>query len=138
MMQDMPGEERSLGDLFGDLTRDLTTLIRQEASLARTEMGAKAAQVGKDVGFIAAGGAVAYAGLLGILGAIVALLAQAMPVWGAALIVGVIVMGVGGFLVSRGLSALKRADLTPHAAIEALTGERSESHGRAPTRRAVL
>ena len=51
MMQDTPGEERSLGELFGDLTRELTTLIRQEATLARTELSQKAAGVGKDVGF---------------------------------------------------------------------------------------
>ena len=72
MMQERSGDERSLGDLFGELARELTALIRQEAALAKTEMGAKAAQIGKDVGFIAAGGAVAYAGLLGILAAVIA------------------------------------------------------------------
>jgi hypothetical protein len=38
-------DERSLGDLFGDLSRQLTTLIRQEIELARTEMTAKPAEM---------------------------------------------------------------------------------------------
>ena len=32
------GEERSLGELFGDLARDTGTLVRQEMELAKTEM----------------------------------------------------------------------------------------------------
>ena len=57
-------DERSLGELFGDLIQELTTLVRQEIALARTELGQKAAQVGRNVGFLALGGAVAYAGFL--------------------------------------------------------------------------
>jgi len=52
------GSERSLGELLGDLTREISTLVRQEMSLAKTEMSQKMSRVGKDVGFLAAGGAV--------------------------------------------------------------------------------
>jgi VIT1/CCC1 family predicted Fe2+/Mn2+ transporter len=116
-------EERSLGDLFGDLTRELTTLVRQEAELAKTEIGQKASQVSKNVGMLAAGGAVAYAGFLAILGAVVAMLAEAgLPWWASALIVGVAVAGAGAFMAWKGLEALRNADLTPRETIESLKG----------------
>jgi len=66
-----PKQERSLGELLGDLTREITTLVRQEMALAKAEMSQKAAKVGKDVGFIAAGGLVAYAGLLALVAALI-------------------------------------------------------------------
>ena len=55
-------DDRSLGELFSELAQETSTLVRQEVQLAKTEMGQKASRVGKDVGFLAAGGAVAYAG----------------------------------------------------------------------------
>jgi hypothetical protein len=114
-------DERSLGELFGDLTREITTLVRQEATLAKTEIGQKAARVGKDVGMLAAGGAVAYAGLLALIAAVIALLVEAgMTWWGSALLVGVVVAAIGGFLVWRGLDALKHEDLAPRETVETI------------------
>jgi len=122
-----PREDRSIGELLGDLTRETTTLVREELRLAKLEMSEKAGRVGKDIAFLAAGGAVAYAGFLALLGAVVyALDAAGMPLWGAALLVGVIVTAVGGFLVWKGIDALKREDLAPRQAIEALKGDRNE------------
>jgi len=112
-------DERSLGELFGDLTRDISTLVRQEATLAKTEITQKVSHVGKDVGMLAAGGAVAYAGLLAIVAAVIIGLANAgLPWWAAALLVGIVVAGTGGFLVQRGISALKQEDLAPRETIE--------------------
>jgi len=54
-------DDRSLGDLFGDLARDMGTLVSQEVALARTEITDKATRVGKDVAMLAVGGLVAYA-----------------------------------------------------------------------------
>jgi hypothetical protein len=114
-------DERSLGELFGDLTREISTLVRQEATLAKTEIGQKAARVGKDVGMLAAGGAVAYAGLLALIAAVIALLVEAgMTWWGSALLVGVVVAAIGGFLVWRGLDALKHEDLAPRETVETI------------------
>jgi len=123
MIQEVtPGrDDRSLGELFADLTREITALVRQEAALAKTELSHKAARIGKDVGLLAAGGAVAYAGLLAIVASLVMLLALAgLPGWASALLVGIVVAGLGGFLVMRGLDALKREDLTPRETIATL------------------
>ncbi|MDQ4128584.1 MAG: phage holin family protein [Actinomycetota bacterium] len=113
-------DERSLGELFSELAQETSTLVRQEVQLAKTEMTQKASRVGKDIGFLAAGGAVAYAGLLAILAGIIVLLGQAIPMWLSALLVGLVVAGVGYFLVRRGLDALKQEDLAPRQTIETL------------------
>ncbi len=117
-MQDR--DERSLGELFSELAQDTSTLVRKEVQLAKTEMSQKASKVGKDIGFLAAGGAVAYAGLLAILAGIIVLLGQVIPMWLSALLVGLVVAGVGYFLVRRGLDALKQEDLAPRQTIETL------------------
>ena len=49
-------DERSLGELFGDLTRDMGVLVRQEVGLATVEMSHKASRAAGDVAVIAAGG----------------------------------------------------------------------------------
>jgi len=113
-------DERSLGELFGDLARDTATLVSQEVTLAKTEMTAKATRVGKDIGFLAVGGMIAYAGLLAIIAGVILLLDAIVPLWVSALIVGLVVAAVGYFLVQRGLTALKREDLTPRQTIESL------------------
>ena len=114
-------DNRSLGELFGDLAQNTGTLVRQEVELAKTEMTQKATRVGKDIGFLLAGGAVAYAGFLAILAAIAIGLGQlGMPWWLAALLVGLVVAGIGGFLVMRGLSALRQETAVPQQTIATL------------------
>ena len=114
-------DDRSLGELLGDLAQQTATLARQEVELAKTELTQKASRVGRDIGFLAVGGAVAYAGFLAIMAAvIIALAANGVPWWLAALLVGLVVAGVGYVLVQKGLAALKREDLTPRQTIETL------------------
>jgi hypothetical protein len=113
-------DNRSLGELFSELAQETSTLVRQEVNLAKTEMSDKASRAGKHVGVLAAGGAVAYAGLLAVLAGIIALLNNVMPLWASALLVGILVAVVGYLLVRRGLEALKREDFTPRETIETL------------------
>ena len=121
MATEQPPGDRSLGELLAELMRETTTLVRQEVTLAKNEMTQKAADAGKNVGALAVGGAVAYAGLLAIIAAVILILIRVgMPAWGAALLVGVVVAAVGGALVSKGLAALKRQDLMPRQTVETL------------------
>jgi xanthine/uracil permease len=120
-MQQQRGDDRSLGELFAELARETSTLVRQEVELAKTEMTHKASRVGKSVGMLAAGGAIAYAGLLAILAAIIiGLAALGVPWWLSALLVGLVVAAVGYLLVQKGRDALKQADLAPRQTIETL------------------
>jgi hypothetical protein len=113
--------DRSLGELFGDLARDMGTLVSQEVTLARTEVADTATRVAKDVAILAAGGLVAYAGLLAIIAAAIFLLAdRGVPLWLSALIVGAVVAVLGYVLVQRGITALKQQDLAPRRTMQSL------------------
>ena len=113
-------DERSLGDLFSELAAETGTLVRQEVALAQTELTAKAASVGKNVGFLAIGGAVGYAALLAILAGIILGLSYLMPAWIAALLVGAVVGVAAYVLVSSALGELKKTNLTPEETVESI------------------
>ena len=118
--QKMIKEEPSLGDLFSNLTAETAALVRQEASLAQVELTNKATAVGKDVGYLVVGGAVAYAALLVLLAAVVMILANVVPMWASALIVAAVVGAVAFFLISSALAALKKIELTPRETVESI------------------
>jgi hypothetical protein len=114
-------DERSLGDLLAELSRETGQLVRKEVELATTEMTAKARRAGAAVAVAAAGGALVHAGLLVLLAAIVIGLAQmGMSPWLSALIVALVTMIVGYLLVNRGLGQLRRTSVAPTQAIESL------------------
>ncbi len=113
-------DERSLGELFADLSRESATLVRQEVTLARVELGQKVSQAGKDVGSLAIGGAIAYAGFLALIAGVILLLAKVIDPWLAAVIVGII-LAVGGYMMLQtGLHALQGLDLAPKQTMETL------------------
>ncbi|GGF41437.1 phage holin family protein [Subtercola lobariae] len=67
-MTDTPSEQKaattSLGELIGDVTRDLSTLMRQEVELAKVELKDSATRAGKGAGLLGGAG---YAGFMAIL-----------------------------------------------------------------------
>lgn len=113
-------DERSVGDLLGELYQGASRVISLEIELAKTELSQKASRAGKNVGFLAAGGAIAYAGFLVILFGIVGLLALLIPTWLSALIVGLIVVGIGGALVMSGLKTLQQESVAPQRTLDTL------------------
>ena len=62
-----PSEERasrqSLGSLLGEVTRDLSTLMRQEIELAKAELSQSAKKAGKGAGLVGGAG---YAALMAV------------------------------------------------------------------------
>ncbi|MGB3682674.1 MAG: phage holin family protein [Rubrobacteraceae bacterium] len=113
-------EDQSVGELLGELYRGASQVISLEIELAKTELSQKASRVGKNVGFLAAGGAIAYAGFLALIFAIIAILATFMYTWLAALIVALIVLAVGGALVMIGLKTLQQEPIAPQRTLDTL------------------
>ena len=114
-------DERSLGELLAELSRETSQLVRKEVELATTEMTAKAKNAGAGAGVAAAGGALVHAGLLVLLAAIVIALAQiGVTPWLSALLVGLVTMIAGYFLVNKGLAQVRRTGVAPTQAIETL------------------
>ncbi len=57
-------DERSIGDLMGDVTRDLSVLLRQEVELAKAELRESASQAGKGAGMLAGAGVAGFLALM--------------------------------------------------------------------------
>jgi putative superfamily III holin-X len=103
-------DERSLGDIVSDVTQDLTTLIRQEMDLAKTEMKQEVAKVGKGAGLLGGAGLAGYLLLLFLSVTLMLGLAEVMDDWIAALIVSVIWAVVAAVLALRGKKAIDEAN----------------------------
>ncbi|MBA2626455.1 MAG: phage holin family protein, partial [Gemmatimonadales bacterium] len=114
-------EERSFGELFGRLTEDMSLLMRQEVQLVKAEMKESVSRTTKDFVAVGAGGLVALAGGLTLVAALVlGLVAIGVSPWLSALIVGLVLAGVGFSMLKRGLGDLKRVDITPRRTVETL------------------
>jgi hypothetical protein len=117
-------EGRSLLSLFSDLWRETTTLVHEEAQLAKAEMSEKVRQVTTGAGEIAAGGAILFAGFIVLLFAAVGALDMMMEtphaVWLAPLIVGLVVMIIGYIALSRGRKNLQAESLAPERTMASL------------------
>src|SRR5687768_15977575 len=105
-------DARSLGDLFSDLSREISTLVKNELALARVEMSSKISRAARHAGTLAFGAVVALAGLFTLAASLVLVLVRAgMPAWAAALLVGLGLAAVGALLATRRLTALREDDL---------------------------
>ncbi len=115
-------EERTLGELFGELSQDVALLVRQEARLAKTEMQQKLSNVTTDLVSLATGGVVALVGGLALTAALILLLIDPVGLkpWLAALVVGVMLGVAGWVMLRRGIKDLKRTDPTPRRTVETI------------------
>ena len=113
--------EPSLGQLFGELARDVQTLFKQELALAKTETTQSAKRALMDIAKIVAGALVLYTGVIFLLAAAVFGLRELDLPWSlSALIVGAVVAVIGLFLVLRAKSDLTSGSLAPTETIESL------------------
>jgi hypothetical protein len=72
-------DDRSLGTLFSDLTRESTTRVQHEVALARAEISEKVSQVGNGLASLIIGGFVLFAGLLKLLDAAIYGIGEWLP-----------------------------------------------------------
>jgi uncharacterized membrane protein YqjE len=117
---DQPGSDQSLGDLFGNLTSDLSELVRSEMELARVEIREEAAKAGRAAGLLGAGGLIAYLGV-GLMAMAAAWgLAEVVDAGWAFLIVGVVIATIGVVLVMKGRDQLGDVQPVPEETVETL------------------
>jgi small-conductance mechanosensitive channel len=113
-------DNRSLGELFADLSRESSTLLRQEMALAKAELSKKASEAGRQAAMLAVGGLVAYAGFLTLIAFVVLALSEVLDPWISALLVGAVVTGIGAFLVMSGIERLKQMSPKPDQTVQSL------------------
>lgn len=111
----LPGPEadRSLGELMRDLSADSIHLVRQEAQLFRVETEKKIARVQREAVVLGAGAMLSLLGALALVAATILLLAEVMPPFLAALLVGATLVVAGTVAIARGKKQLSAEDATP-------------------------
>jgi hypothetical protein len=102
----------------------MSTLVRDEIRLAQLDLTDKGKKVGIGAGALGGAGALAYLGLATLIAAAVLGLAEAVPGWLAALIVGLVVLVVAGVLALVGRNKVRAA--TPPVPAEAVQGLKTD------------
>jgi len=111
----------SVGDLIGNVTRDLSTLLRQEFALAQAELKQEATKTAKGGGAMAGAALAAVFVLLFLSIALWAGLSNVMDAGWAGLIVAVIWAVIAAVLFTTGRSRLRRVRPTPERTVETLS-----------------
>jgi uncharacterized membrane protein YqjE len=101
--------DQHLGELFKQLSDDVSTLVRQELKLAQAEMTEKGKQAGLGMSLFGAAGLLALLALGSLTAFLIAVLATGMKVWLAALLVTVVYGAVAGALAFIGKKRVSEA-----------------------------
>lgn len=112
--------DRSLGDLFSEMTSDLSSLVRKEIELAKVETKEEATRAAKAGGMLGAGAIAAHMALLFLSFALAWLLAELLPTPVGFLIVGVIYAVAAGVLLMQGKKRMQQVDPVPQQTVETL------------------
>jgi Flp pilus assembly protein TadB len=108
-----PKPDASVGELMSQLSAQLSRLVRDEMRLAQKEFQQSAKHAGLGAGLLSAAGLLAFFGAAGLIAALIAAIALALPVWAAALIVGAALFSASG--IAALLSKKQINEVTPAA-----------------------
>ncbi|GAA2581735.1 phage holin family protein [Winogradskya consettensis] len=109
----------STGDLVSRMSEQVSTLVREELALARTEMVEKGKKAGTGAGLLGGAGVFALYGVSALLFTIGAALALVWPAWLAALVVAVLVLAAAGTAALLGKKQVQHAvPPAPQAAVD--------------------
>jgi uncharacterized membrane protein YqjE len=101
--------EQPMGEVFKQLSDDLSTLVRQELRLAQAEMTDKGKKAGVGIGMFGGAAIVGLLALGALTTCLIAALSTAMEVWIAALIVTAVYGAVAAVLALNGRNRVSEA-----------------------------
>lgn len=116
-------DERTMGEVFADLTGGFSELLRDEVALAKAELRRGITVLVRDAIFLAIGTAIALAAVLTFIDAAVFGLGLVMPLWASALIVGGVFLIVALALILKGIQDLRRGEFLPKQTMESLRND---------------
>ncbi|WP_066460223.1 phage holin family protein [Sanguibacter suarezii] len=99
----------SIGTLVGQLSEQVSRLVRAEIASAKAEMAQKAQKAGIGIGLLVVAGIASLYGLGFLLHSAMSGLDNVMPLWLAALIVGLVLVIFAGIVAAVGAKLLKKA-----------------------------
>jgi uncharacterized membrane protein len=112
-------QDRPVGELLKEFSKDMTTLMRQEMALAKAEVAQKARDARLAATLLGAAAGAAVVALASLTAFLILLLAVALPAWAAALIVAAATLGAAALLGAKGIQKLSEAaPPVPEQAIE--------------------
>jgi drug/metabolite transporter (DMT)-like permease len=122
-------QSSSVGSLLSTVMQEISSLVRNEAALAKTEMTEKTHQAMGAIASIAMAGAVLLGGFLTLLAALIFLLNEVLPAdttpWLSALIVGVVVTIIGVMMLKAGQKKLHARNLMPSRTMHSLQSDKT-------------
>ncbi|HEV7651541.1 MAG TPA: phage holin family protein [Actinophytocola sp.] len=113
-------ENASVGQMLGDISRDLSTLLRQELALAKAEIKQEATKAGKGAGMLGGAGFAGYMVLLFLSFAAWWALANVMDEGLAALVVALVWAVAGAVLYLTGRKHLRELNPMPERTVDTL------------------
>jgi hypothetical protein len=111
-------EGRSVGDLLGEVTGDLSKLMRQELELAKAEIRAEAVKAGRAGGLLGGAGVLAHLTLVFFALALMWALGNVMDLGWAAVIVGALLAIGAAVLFVVGRRQLREVNPKPELTVE--------------------
>jgi hypothetical protein len=120
VIEPRPKADRSIASLLSDLAGETILLVRQEIALLKAELHEKFGRIGQGATALGAGVLIAFSGWLVLLAAAVLGLAEAVPAWLAALIVGLLVLAIAAALLWFGKSRFETKSLMPNRSLRSL------------------
>jgi MFS family permease len=108
-MESQADHDRSLADLARQLSNQTTELVRHEVELAKAELRVKGKRAGVGAGMFGGAGALGLYALGALTAAIIAGIAEVLPVWASALIVAALYGAIAGILALRGKNKVQQA-----------------------------
>ena len=125
-------DQRSFTDLIRELRDESMTLVREEVALAKTEVGEKVSQAGRNTAMLVIGGAIAHLGLIFLLLALseglhAMFIAADLPFhgdWLAPLIVGLVVGVIGLAMLMKAKNSLAHTSVVPRKTVQTLKDDK--------------
>jgi hypothetical protein len=112
--------DKSLGDLFGDLSQEFTDLVRTQTELAKTEIRTQTDRAKRVAGAFGAAAVAGYMALIMLSFAAAWGLSEIVPEGVAFLIVGGVYAVGAGVLYLRGRARARELSLVPQDTVESL------------------
>lgn len=115
------GLYRSVAELFGDLSDQVVTLMKQELALARVELLQQGKVMARDAIMVGVGAALGFAALLtGVAAVVLVVVALGVAPWLATFAVTVLAAIVAYVLMNAGLASMRRHMVVPRQTVQSI------------------
>ncbi len=112
--------DRSIGSILQDIVGNVQSIVRSEVRLAKTEIREEARAAGAAMVRTGIGAGLAFFAAFFVLLGVVYALGLLVPLWMAAVGVGVVLAIAGGVFIRSGLRLFQRVDFVPDRTIRSV------------------